>query len=176
MNDIQKHSGWLRRIDRGPRWGSFDVYPSRYGVTRYRLVVFPPGISAEDRRLLRLWRSWPIWGMVLFLVSELFLTQLASAGMALVVAAVLAIGPGAAAMVLTTHVRTRVRSLSVVRVAGYPDAATMFAFSELTALAETLADADTRHSRGDLSAVDHEAAVWRVYEQMAPDVPQSSAR
>jgi hypothetical protein len=176
MNDIQKPSGWLRRLDSGPRWGSFDVYPSRYGVTRYRLVVFPPGISAEDRRLLRLWRSWPIWGIVLFLVSELFLTQLTPAATALAVSAVLAIGPGAAAMVLTSHVRTRVRSMSVVRVAGYPDASTMFAFSELAALAETLADADTRQTQGELSAVDHEAAVWRVYDQMAPDVTQTSAK
>jgi hypothetical protein len=57
---------WLRPLDGGPTWGSLDSYPRRFGVKRYRLVVFPPGISPEERRLLRLWRSWPVWGALLW--------------------------------------------------------------------------------------------------------------
>jgi hypothetical protein len=41
-------------------WGRFDVWPSRYGFTHYRLVVLPPGSTAADRARLAVWRAWPI--------------------------------------------------------------------------------------------------------------------
>ena len=54
--------GWLRLLDGERPWGSLVVQPDRFGVTRYRLVVFPPGISEPERRWVRLARGWPMWG------------------------------------------------------------------------------------------------------------------
>jgi hypothetical protein len=42
--------GWLRLLDGDQPWGSIDIRPDRFGVTRYRLVVYPPGISESERR------------------------------------------------------------------------------------------------------------------------------
>ena len=41
---------WWRLLDGERPWGAVDILPDRYGVTRYRLVVYPPGISDTDRR------------------------------------------------------------------------------------------------------------------------------
>ena len=49
--------GWLRLIDGDRPWGSIDIKPDRFGVTRYRLVVYPPGISESERRRVRVARG-----------------------------------------------------------------------------------------------------------------------
>jgi len=49
--------GWLRVIDGDRPWGSIDIRPDRFGVTRYRLVVYPPGITESERRLVRVARG-----------------------------------------------------------------------------------------------------------------------
>jgi uncharacterized protein DUF6611 len=54
---------------------------SRHGVRRYRLVIYPPGISTAQRLLARLWRGWPISGAALMLlVVMLFGDVAATAG------------------------------------------------------------------------------------------------
>ncbi len=39
------------------------------------LVVFPPGISAPERRWVRLARGWPMWGALVWVVREIWLSQ-----------------------------------------------------------------------------------------------------
>ena len=65
-----------RLLDGENRWGFVCIQIDRFGVTRYRLVVYPPGISDVQRRRLRLWRGAPIWGAALWVLSEIFLQQL----------------------------------------------------------------------------------------------------
>src|ERR1700709_2459043 len=48
---------WALVLDGRHGWGSLDISPTRHGVTRYQLVVFPPGIDMVERRLLRAWRE-----------------------------------------------------------------------------------------------------------------------
>jgi hypothetical protein len=67
--------------------------------------------------------------------------------------------------------RCRVRTFSVTRVAGMDDPATQDRFSELQSLAHRLALADARLTAGDVSEVEHEAEVWRVYDLMTPVEP-----
>jgi hypothetical protein len=158
----------LRRVlDGGHSWGSLDVSPPRYGVSRHRLVVFPPGISADDRVLLRAWRTWPIWGVAVFLVLQIVLIQLFSSGAALTFSAGIALGAGGVIMAMTGAHRSQVRTMSVVRTACADDLLVAERFAELQSLVETLATADHALAEGTIDAVEHELAVWYVYERMA---------
>ena len=67
--------GWLRLIDGDRPWGSIDIRPDRFGVTRYRLVVYPPGISESERRRVRAARGWPLWGALVWVVGEIWLSH-----------------------------------------------------------------------------------------------------
>lgn len=158
---------WRRVLDSGRTWGSLDVAPSRYGVTRHRLVVFPPGISPDERILLRLWRSWPIWGTVTWLALETVLVDTIGPGPALAISSGACLGGGAVALAMTGPTRGKVRTLTVVRMAGVDDALTADLCTELYQLADELADADRRLAHGELTTVGHEAVVWRVYDHMA---------
>jgi hypothetical protein len=171
MNDTLHQPRWRRVVDGGRTWGSLTISPSRYGVTRHHLVVFPPGISPDDRMLLRLWRSWPIWGTLTWLVMEMFLVPTIGPGDALAISTVVCLGAGAVLLAMTGATRTMVRTLSVVRMAGVVDAEAVERYSELYALAEELALADRRLAVGESDTVEHEATVWRVYERMAPVSP-----
>lgn len=153
---------WHRLIDGDRRWGSLSISATRHGVTRYRLVVFPPGLSTEQRRLLRVWRAWPTWGMALWLVLEVSLLPTAGTVGALTISTFAALSAGAVSMALVDQFRREVRTLTVVRMAGINDRETAGMFADLKANATTLARADQ-----ELTGADHEAAVWRVYDRMA---------
>src|SRR5882757_9769996 len=118
MSDTIQKPRWRRLLDGGRTWGSLDISRSRYGVTRHHLVVFPPGISPDERTLLRLWRSWPIWGTLTWLTLEIFLVPTIGSLPALAISSGICLGAGALAMAMTGANRTRVRTLSVVRMAG----------------------------------------------------------
>jgi hypothetical protein len=171
MNDTLHEPRWRRLLDGGRTWGALDVSPSRYGVTRHRLVVFPPGISPDERTLLRLWRSWPIWGTLTWLALEMALVPIIGPGAALAISTGLCVSVGGLAMAVTGATRARVRTLSVVRMAGVDDPAATERHSELYTLADQLVEADRRLAAGESSAIDHEAVVWRVYDRMAHDTP-----
>jgi hypothetical protein len=75
MDGRKSVSGLLRRVclrllAGAHPWGSFDIQPDRFGVIRYRLVVFPPGISESERRRVRVARGWPAWGLVAWIICE----------------------------------------------------------------------------------------------------------
>jgi hypothetical protein len=161
-----------RLLDCGRSWGALDIAASRCGIARYHLALFPPGISRDERILLRLWRTWPIWGTVTWLVLEIFLMATIGSLPALVVSTSICLGAGAVLMAMTGPARGGVRTLTVLRIAGIDDTSVNNAFAQLSTLALTLGEADAKLASGDLSAVEHEAAVWRVYDAM----PERQAR
>jgi hypothetical protein len=151
----------------GPRgWGSIDTGVSRQRFRRYRLVVFPPGISDGERQLLRLWRQWPIWGPAVWLVTLIPFAGTPNASMAVVAATALYVGSGATLFVRLGSTRTRVRTLSVVLVSGYSNPVAEAAYAELKASAVVLCAADALRDEGSISATQHEALWWRVYDRL----------
>jgi len=170
MNETQTGSalrrGWLRLLDGERRWGSLDVQADRFGITRYRLVVFPPGISHPERRRVRLARGWPLWGALVWVICEIWLTHVTGplTALGLSTAALLAVG------VITTTIagtpRTLVKTLCTSTSATFhnPEAEEMR--DRLGRLALTLIDADEQLERGQISAADHELTWWRVYDEM----------
>ena len=155
-----------RLLDSGRDWGALDVSASRCGIARYHLALFPPGISPNERIVLRLWRTWPIWGAVTWLVLEIVLMAVVGSVPALVISTSIGLGAGAALLAMTRRTRREVRVLTVLRIAGIHDPSVQDALEELSTRALALREADARLAAGDLSAVEHEAAVWRVYEAM----------
>jgi hypothetical protein len=167
MDDTTTRPRWRRLFDGGHTWGSLEVSPTRYGITRYRLVVFPPGISCDDRMLLRVWRAWPTWGMATFLILEILLVPAIGAVAALWISATVFLGAGAVVMAMTAATRGDVRTMTAVRRAGVHDPLAADRFAEFYVLAHELVEADGRLAADEIPPVEHELLVWRVYDRMA---------
>ena len=160
-----------RLLDGGCSWGALEISAGRCGIARYHLAVFPPGTSRDERVLLRLWRTWPVWGTVAWLVMEVILVAMFGSIPALVVSTSVCLAAGAAVMAMAGPARGEVRTMTVLRIAGIDDPSANEAFAKLSALALILREADTRLAAGDLSTVEHEALVWRVYDGMPARQP-----
>lgn len=163
-----KNFGYL--LGHGPAWGSFTVYPARFGVTRFRLVVFPPGISTAHRRMLKVWRAWPMWGAALWVGLQIGGSMVGMPAAALIGGTMLVIATGAMTFALTGETRLQVRSLWAVSMAGYRHAEVDERYARLRALARTLDRADMDLEEDRISPAEHEARWWRVYDAIG-EVP-----
>lgn len=164
---------WSRILDGEHLWGSLDVGPHRQGFREYRLVVFPPGHTATERRMLRLWRAWPVWGAVLWLLLAVGLCGRPAPWADIAISTIVYLGLGLVTLAFAGQVRSRVRTLRVQVIDGHPDARSAAMYAELLTLVNILCDADAKRDRAEFSAVDHEAACWRVYDRLAPHHPRS---
>ena len=139
----------------------------RYGLRRYGLVIFPPGIGATDRRLLRLWRGWPVGGGMLALLAMMLLPDaVASPGTTLLAVAGAYVGVCAVLFVLTAGVRTGVRSMSLVLLAGDLGPHEAESFAEWGVLVDLLTTADDKLIAGTIAPAQHEALWWQAYERL----------
>jgi hypothetical protein len=158
---------WLRLLDGERPWGSFEIQPDRFGVIRYHLVVFPPGISESERRRVRLARGWPVWGFVVWIVCEIFLSQLTGQRTVIAISTAVCVALGLAARAVAGQPRTQVRTMAATVMAGHHDPESDATRDMLRRLAEMLFEADEHRALGEITATDHEAIWWRVYDQMA---------
>ena len=161
-------------------WGSFDAYPARYGVARYRLVVYPPGITVRERRMLRMWRAWPLWGAALWVGSQIAGELAGIPETALIAGSMIYIAAGAMTFVLADQTRVRVRTLWASTMAGYGFNADHDdvdrRYSVLRVMARALDQADLALEEGRISPLQHEAQWWQVYDvldAMASSAPSS---
>jgi hypothetical protein len=157
---------WSRLLDGDYVWGSIDVSLTRYGVTRYRLVVFPPGIDRVERRLLRGLRAWPTWGVALWLLSLCVCSAL-TPWARFTLPSLAWLGIGAFLFARAGALRARIRVLSVTRVAGLPDPQGAATYAEMNTLVTALRSADHLRDAAGLSTAEHEAVWWQVYERLA---------
>jgi len=163
--------GWLRLFDGERRWGSLDIRPDRFGVTRYRLVVFPPGISESERRWVRVARGWPLWGALVWVVAEIWLSHVTGPWTAVAVSTAAYLGSGLVAVSMAGDSRRRVRTMGAMVMAGHHDPLSVALRDKLENLAGWLMEADEQLARGQISATDHEMIWWRVYDRMGPPSP-----
>jgi hypothetical protein len=157
-------------------WGSFDAYPARYGVARYRLVVFPPGITAGERRLLRVWRGWPLWGAALWLGLQIGGAMAGMPETALIGGSMVYIAAGAITFVLAGDTRMRVRTVWATSIAGYGDPEADRRYSALRVMARALDQADLDLEEGRIDPLQHEARWWQVYDVLDTMAPVPSPR
>ncbi len=161
-------------LDGENRWGYARIQVDRFGVTRYRLVVYPPGISDEERRRLRIWRGAPVWGGTLWVLSAIFLHDAMGPWLTFAVSTGSVLALAVVALAKTGENRTLVRSMGVVTMPGYTTAAMLAARDELLAKAMTLTTADRRLDEERISPIEHEVLWWQVYEELA--APSASVR
>ena len=160
--------GWLRLLDGDRPWGSIDIRPDRFGVTRYGLVVYPPGISESERRRVRAARGWPLWGALVWVTCEIFLNNMTGPWTAFAISTAACLGFGMVAFAMAGAPRARVRTIAAMVMAGHHDPISVAARDRLIKLADTLMDADDRLTSGHISALQHEMVWWQVYDQMWP--------
>ena len=176
MHDIRTGSGLIHRglrraLDGDLRWGSIDIRPDRFGVTRYRLVVFPPGISDAERRRVRVARGWVLWGALVWVFCEISLNQVTGPWTALVTSTAIYLGLGLVATAKAGDPRRKVRMIGTMVIAGHHDPVAAALHHKLENLAGALLEADEQLARGKISATGHEMTWWRVYDQMGPASP-----
>jgi len=171
MNDMRAgsgllHRGWSRLLDGDHAWGSIEIRPDRFGVTRYRLVVYPPGISDAERRRVRVARGWPLWGALVWVCCEIFLTQITGPWTALAISTSVYLGLGLVSVTRAGDPRRQVRTIGTMVMAGHRDPASVALHHRLENLAGTLLEADELLARGAISPTEHEMIWWLAYERM----------
>jgi hypothetical protein len=158
---------WLRLLDGAHPWGSFAATVGRYGVRRYRLVIYPPGSSTADRQLARLWRGWPISGAVLGLVAVMLLgNAAASPDTVLAFAVTVYACIGALLFLRAGPARVHVRSMSIALMPKAADAGEQRRYIEWRTLVAMLTRADRLLRTGAISLVEHEATWWEAYDRL----------
>ena len=165
MNGLLRR-GWSRLLDGDRAWGSIEVRPDRFGITRYRLVVFPPGISDIERRRVRIARGWPLWGALVWVVCEVWLTGMTGPWTAAVTSTAIYLGLGLIAVTRAGDQRRQVRTIGAMVMAGHRDPVASALHRRLETLAGALLEADELLARGEISATTYEMTWWRVYDQM----------
>lgn len=158
-----------RILDGEHVWGSIDISLHRHGFRSYRLVVFPPGINPSERRHLRMWRAWPTWGLLCWLVLLVGSGSVLSPWAALASSTTVYLAAGVVVRALSGKVRSRVRTLRVVQIQGHVDETWAAKYALLERMVHLLANADALREQGRLSVVDHEVTWWRVYDCLSPD-------
>ena len=130
----------------------------RYGVRRYRLIIYPAGTTTAERRLARLWRGWPVGGAVLGLLAVMLLGDVVSSPIAVSAVALVAyVGVGALLFMLAGPARVQVRSMSVVLMPEAADPHELRRYNEWQALVQMLIRADHMLVTGAISSGEHEA-------------------
>ncbi|EHB58273.1 hypothetical protein MycrhDRAFT_0709 [Mycolicibacterium rhodesiae JS60] len=141
-------------------WGSFAAYPARYGVARYRLVVFPPGMTVGERRILRLWRGWPLWGAALWLGLQIGGELSGMPETALIAGSMIYIAVGALTFALAGETRMRVRTLCAVS-ASQHEARWWQVYDALDAMPSTAPSPRASHTPSAISAATSKPAIPR---------------
>lgn len=156
-------------------WGTFRIGYARHWM-QFRLGVFPPGITVEQRRRLRLWHSAPIWGAALWLAGWplLALTGL-EAPYSIAVAAAFAGVVVALSARAASPVRADVRWL-VVWTGDVQTPCDAARVEELLRIVDRLRRADDDLRTGAISPVIHESICARAYSALEPVTEVTSRR
>jgi Family of unknown function (DUF6611) len=163
-------------LDGEHSWGSIGIQPGEYGTVRYKLVVFPPGTTGAERRLLRLSRAWPAWGAVLWVMSEIGLSSELRPWAAFGISTMAYLGMEAVLIGGVGALRSQVRELSVELIAGFTDWRSAAIYAEIKVLVNTLSKADAMRAQGRMRVIDYEATWWQVYDRLGPGHPEPIAK
>jgi hypothetical protein len=164
---------WDQLLDGKHRWGGVEIGLPKQGFRWYRLTVYPPGTTNDDRRRLRLARSWPTWGAVMFVASLVCLGAALGPWMGLVASAALWLAAGAWVLSRTGDLSARVRTFGVILINRHHDPRTAARFALMETVVEALTHADLLLEQNKISVTHHELIWGLAYDRLAPDHPDS---
>ncbi|ORI26586.1 hypothetical protein BJI47_02430 [Rhodococcus sp. 1168] len=136
-------------------------------MTRHRLVVFPPGTNLAERRRLRLWRGWPLWGAMLWIVSEVVLSNQLAPIPAVAASTTVYLLSGYFAFVMAGTTRTHVRIEVAITMTDLPDLDSLARREDIGRHAKLLVEADNRFATQHITAAEHELIWSEVYRQLS---------
>lgn len=162
-------TSWLSRLlDGAHPWGSYEATVSRYGVRRYSLTIYRPGVSTTHRWLARLWRAWPIAGAALMLLGVMVSGSAAtSADTVLTVAAAAYLSISLLLFFRAGPLRVQARSMSIILMPNNADVQELRRYMQWRTLVDMLIEADRMLTTRAMSPVDYEAAWWKAYDCLA---------
>lgn len=145
--------------------GSYDVWATRQGATRRRLMVLPPGATDADRIALRGWQLWPVAGAVLWVALVFCGMERYGNGAAVGASVLYLVG------LWLTHrwsvgIRAETRVAESLTVEAGEGADGSVATAQVLACAAELQMADHLVQVGAMTVVDHEVVWDRVYRMM----------
>ena len=138
-------------------------------MTRYRLVVYPPGISRTERRRVRVARGFPLWGSAVWIVAQIYLSDVFNPwiALALSISVVLTLGWVARAMAAPMLEQTRTMSAAVM--VGLPELGSTAERDQLQRLGIQLIRADESLADRALTEIEHESIWWNAYDEIGSD-------
>lgn len=173
-------TAWSQLLDGHRRWGSIDVRPDRFGVTRYRLVVYPPGMDHAERRRVRVARGWPLWGPAVWILTQVYLSNVLDPWPALAASITFVLALVFIAKALAGRLGCQVATMTAAVMVGRPDLNSIGERDMIQRLGGRLIRADEDLADGRLTATEHESIWWSVYDELgtdrrsgSPGVPES---
>jgi hypothetical protein len=164
---VEPGARWFSRLLDGDHpWGSYDVKISQYAVRRYRLIIYPPGATAADRRLARLQRGWPLGGAVLVLFAMMIGDAVSSPYTVPAVAITAYLTIRVLLSLLAGPRRVHVKSMSLVVMPAITDEDERRRHDEWKTLTHMLTRADDMLSARAISPVEYEAIWWQAYDRL----------
>ncbi|NMN99973.1 hypothetical protein HH308_01940 [Gordonia sp. TBRC 11910] len=144
------------------QWGSYSESDECYGLHRIHMVVYPPATSSGDRTWLRVWRAWPIVGLLVGAALYSLIAGQLSTAPAMTVAVVVPLAVGAGLAVRVRAIRSQVAEVLTLTPPrarfGHPAAGLI--------VAERLIDASARHRRGELDDAAYRRDWQRAYDYL----------
>lgn len=151
-----------------PRWGTLNIWPTRYGVCRSRLVVLAPGSSAADARRWRLAAESP-WISVASATLVLVLTaSTLGSTAALALAVTSSVSGFLLVRRLTRRVRHGARELTICTGMTPDPLPSPSADLLLWELVARLHSADEALRAGRITGAQHELAWSEAWELLPP--------
>jgi len=157
---------WQLLLDGDTEWGTLAIRPQRWGATSYRIVMYPPGITAEQRRRVRLWRGCYAWGAALWLCATAVLSGFTTPWTAVVIASAITAAAGAVSGARAKDTRKLVRSAEVTVLSPDTDRAALARARLIVTIGAAMTKVDAMRNDGTLGLTQHELMWWHAYEQL----------
>lgn len=145
------------------QWGSYNESDESFGVHRVHMVVYPPSTTRGERAWLRVWRAWPILGLICGVAAYGIAAGQVGSAMAIVVAVAI---PGAIAIGLAIRVRGIRSQVAEVLTLSPPHASHFSRGTAALLVAQRLIDSSDLHRHGKLDDVAYRRDWQRAYDYL----------
>lgn len=156
-------------VDGAHPWGALHIGPvDRTGRSlSYRLIVFPPGLSETERRVLVLRGRWPALGTAIGLAVSALLGEFLNGWAAVAIGAAVVAAGFLATLLTAGDAAARTVRMSATVFNSFGDHEVFGDLEGLQRAASVLLRLDEQRRAGLVTPVDYELVWGRVYAELA---------